>query len=511
MSAIILFISILSIYFALPSLIEDCKYLPGTKVNLGLDLRGGVSLVLEVDDESYYKEKLVFIADSFVRKLRKKGISIFSSATTGESSEIITEKELSSEEIKYLKGLELQEGYVLNIMPKVLKITPENDFKVQMRSKLLSQSMSIIMKRIDETGTKEIDLQRQGLNKILLQIPGVYNTSQIKSLIGKTAKLTFHLVDGSLKNDDIRRGNIPLGTKLLKVMDNEKYDNNILPIKAQALMSGEVLIDAHPTKNQLGQYVVQFRLNNEGAKIFADITSRYKGHALAIVMDKQIVSAPRINEAIPTGAGVISGDFDAKSANEFAILLRSGALPTQLKVSEERVVGPTLGKASIDAGVKAVIVAGVLVVAMMIVFYGYWGILASVALIVNLFMILAILGLMDATLTMPGIGGIALTLGMAVDANILIFERIKEEKKAGNGIVSSIVSGYKNSMATIMDANITTIAAALILYVFGTASVRGFSVTLTVGIVCSMFTSIFLTKSIVYSWRRIFSFKGLGL
>ncbi len=539
---------LLSVYLALPTFImghndeiknpEDVqkqqgwdKYLLNTKVNLGLDLLGGVSLVLEVDDEVYYHDYLQTTANTIEQRLRKKNLEVANVAIKNKElilipnnqNEIQQSIEIIREVAKETFG---SNNYELKKNEQELVLILGEKFQTALQDKLLEQSIKILQRRIDESGTKEIDLQRQGHNQILLQVPGVYDTDSLKRILGKTAKLTFHLVHES-KND----GRIGLGVKMLPIDEvsskrnnkgkNQKDDlnqNNIIvqnstmvPVRIQVLMSGDMLSDAQATTNNMGSYVVQFKLSDVGAKIFADITARNKGKALAIVMDNKVISAPIINEAIPSGSGVISGNFNAESANELAVLLRSGALPTQLKIVEERTVGPTLGQASIDAGATSVAIGCSAVMVFMILFYGYWGILANIALVFNMLLIIGILGVFGATLTMPGVAGIALTLGMAVDANVLIFERMREEFSKGRGMISSIDRGYKIAMTTILDSNITTIAAALILYVFGSAAIKGFAVTLSIGILCSMFTAVTLTKVLAGFWYRFYKPQSLGL
>ena len=554
----ILIVMLLSVYLALPTFVLDgngsgdragqelqqkhvawSKYLLSTKVNLGLDLLGGVSLVLEVDDEVYYNDFLQNAANTIEQRLKKNNIKSAHISVNDkklifivdDASEIKQITQIANESAKEIFG---SKNYELNQKDQELNLVMDEKFQTTVQDKLLQQSMKILQRRVDESGTKEIDLQRQGHNQILLQVPGVYDTDSLKRILGKTAKLSFHLVhnDG---NTDLRYGRISIGVKALpmdefagrrggksakKSKDKQEspvhgevviQNSTMVPVRIQALMSGEMLTDAQATTNNMGAYVVQFKLSDAGAKIFADITARNKGRALAIVMDNKVISAPVINEAIPSGSGVISGNFDAESANELAVLLRSGALPTQLKIVEERTVGPTLGQASIDAGATSVSIGCCAVMVFMLVFYGYWGILANVALVFNMSMIIGILGVFGATLTMPGVAGIALTLGMAVDANVLIFERMREEFNKGRGLIASIDGGYKMAMTTILDSNITTIAAALILYVFGSAAVKGFAVTLSIGILCSMFTAVTLTKVLAGVWYRYYKPKALGL
>ncbi|CAL7963640.1 Protein translocase subunit SecD [Alphaproteobacteria bacterium] len=536
--ALIAAVCLLGVYLALPTLIPYAqgswlaKILPNTKVNLGLDLKGGVSLLLSVDDKQYCKENLQGIVDKAkeVLKIDKVAVKSIKMSDKAIDIEIDSYGDVSSSADAMSSVLDKAVGAIENVAKEmigrssyqivssqgnVVSIKLSENFVNEVQSKLVTQSIQIVQKRIDESGTKEIDIQRQGKNNILLQVPGVYDTTTIKKILGQTAKLTFHFVDGKVSYDDIKQGKIPFGVKVLPLEVEDKMDvstkegtkkakrNLLIPVQVRPVMTGEVLTDAQPIA-QMGSYSVQFKLNNWGAKIFAEATRNNVGKALAIVLDDKAISAPVIREPILTGSGVISGNFHNEAAIELALLLRSGALPAKLTVIEERTVGPTLGQASINAGAKAVVMGGIAVVIFMIIFYGLWGIFADIALAFNLLLIVAILGAIGGTLTMPGLAGIALTLGMAVDANVLILERMREEhRKGGKSIPAIIENSYKLALTTIVDSNITTVAAAVILYIFGSGPVRGFAVTLTIGILCSMFTAVVLNKMLVAIWYRL--------
>ncbi len=536
--SVVFIISILSVYFAIPTFLSEKShlliYFPISKrINLGLDLKGGVSLTLEVDCSVYNKETMQNIIYKLNSKLKQTYKSVVISTPSRsminvELLDISNKKQAISQvrdilrentgAIKYKIKEHVDSGRL------IVSIVLSAQSAMEVQDYIVMRSMDIIRKRIDEDGTKEIDLQRQGDNKILLQVPGAYNTEEVKSLLGKTAKLSFNFVDERISKESIDSGMMPFGVKLLPfnepldshVEETESYKRQtkraMIPVQIRPVLLGDMLVDAQATTNgSTGEYVVQIRLTNAGAKAFAEATASHIGRRLAIVLDNIAISAPAIREPILNGTGIISGNFDAKGANELAILLRSGALPAPLKVIEERTIGPSLGKASIDAGMKAVVIAFISILIFMLLFYGFWGIFADIALFINLALIFSLLALFDATLTLPGIAGIALTLGMAVDANVLIFERMREDYKTGKSVISSIDSGYKLALTTILDSNLTTVVAAIILYFFGTGAVRGFAVTLIVGLVSSIFTAVTLTKLLISIWCAAFKPKSLGL
>jgi protein-export membrane protein SecD len=372
----------------------------------------------------------------------------------------------------------------------------------ELQDAAVRQSLEIVRRRIDEVGTREPTIQQQGGNRILVQVPGEKDPDSIKRLLGQTAKLTFHLVDLDTPLDQALSGNLPPGSMVLASEETSRPGEVAQQVvRKRVEVSGESLIDAQPTYQE-NQPVVSFRFDSVGARKFGDVTRDHVGELLAIVLDDKVISSPRIREPILGGSGVISGSFTVDSANELAILLRAGALPAPLDIVEERSVGPDLGADSIEAGKWASVVALILVIAFMVLYYGLFGIIACVALIVNLFLIVAILSVLQATLTLPGMAGIVLTIGMAVDANVLIVERIREEARAGRPPMSAVDTGYREAMRTIIDANLTTLIAAVLLYAFGSGPVRGFAVTLGIGILTSMFTAISLTRLMMSVWLR---------
>ncbi|HTH17149.1 MAG TPA: protein translocase subunit SecD, partial [Magnetospirillum sp.] len=368
----------------------------------------------------------------------------------------------------------------------------------------VDQSLEIVRRRIDEMGTREPSIQRQGSDRIVVQLPGVKEPDRIKALLGKTAKLTFHMVDDSTSPEDARAGRLPPGSVLLPSTESDRGLPSAYVVRKRVEVGGDMLTDAQATF-QDGRPVVSFKFSAAGGKKFGEATRENVGKALAIVLDDKVISAPRINEPIMGGAGIISGGFSVSQAKDLSLLLRAGALPAPLNVLEERTVGPDLGADSIRAGAIASGLGLALVVVFMVVIYGVLGLLANVALVLNLVFLMALLSIMSATLTLPGIAGIVLTMGMAVDANVLIYERIREEYHGGRTLLSAVNAGFDRAFATILDANLTHLIAALLLYAFGTGPIRGFAVTLGIGIATSLFTATTITRLMValwISWRR---------
>ncbi|HLD77377.1 MAG TPA: protein translocase subunit SecD [Rickettsiales bacterium] len=462
------------------------KFFPQTKLNLGLDLRGGSQLVLEVDFDYYIKEQIGNLKDEIKNEFRNESVR----AVVESFDDKITFKIFDGEQEKLAKKS------VTKISKKVEIDKIGNDFIVYfsdseinlMRKNLIQQSIEIIRRRVDESGTKEPTIQAQGTNRILLQVPGVENSDEIKDILGQTAKMTFHFVA-----DETFTGGTSNDPRLDAIMDDE---GRTYFIKKEVALSGELLTDANPTYHE-GQPAVAFRFNSKGTRKFAKITAENIGKVFAIVLDGKVITAPRINGIINQGSGVISGNFTTKEAGDLALLLRAGALPAPLITLEERSVGPSLGLDSIKSGSLASLVGLAFVALLMLIVYKSFGIIADIALFINLAMILAILSLIGATLTLPGIAGIALTMGMSVDANVLIFERIKEELREKKSTLMALEQGFSQAFRTITDSNITTLITALFLYIFGNGPVKGFAVTLSIGIISSMFCAILLTRMMI--------------
>ncbi|MEZ5690363.1 MAG: protein translocase subunit SecD [Rickettsiales bacterium] len=505
---------LLFVIMAIPSLISEARrnslpdWFPVHAVTLGLDLQGGSHLLLEVDFNHYIKEQFENLKSDIRIKLRAKQIGyrdLRISKNDGQRN-IIFKLRNETDSANIEKILEEINPDIEIIGKDALSYTVgfKDKFIKAERVRVIEQSLEIVNRRVNETGTKEPIIQRQGDNRIVLQVPGLKDPERLKEILGRTAKMTFHMVNDSVSADDIALGNVPVGTKILS---GDEVDNNgnspKYAIDSRVMLSGDMLVDAHTTfDNQTGEPVVAFRFNHAGARKFATITSENIGKPFAVILDKKVITAPVIRSAILNGNGVISGNFTAQSAKDLAILLRAGALPAPLKIIEERSVGPSLGADSIKSGAIASIIALILVIVFMVMFYGLFGLFADVAMIINAFMIITFLAMFGATLTLPGIAGIILTIGMAVDANVLIYERIREEARNGKPIHRAVSDGFKIAFGTIFDSNITTLLAAMLLYYFGTGTVKGFAVTLTIGILCSLFTSIMVTRMMVVGWLK---------
>jgi preprotein translocase subunit SecD len=366
--------------------------------------------------------------------------------------------------------------------------------------KTIEQSIQIVEKRVNELGTVEPLIQRQGNDRILVQVPGLQDPTHLKELLGKTAKMEFRMVDTTVPPDQAQAGRVPPDSEVLMSTSSPPVP---YVIKKQVLVSGGDLTDAQTGFDQRsGEPVVNFKFNTAGSRKFAQATTENVGQPFAIVLDNKVISAPVIREPITGGQGQISGNFTVQSANDLAILLRAGALPAPLTVVEERTVGPGLGQDSIEKGELAAYVGAIMVVVFMLVTYRLFGVFANVAVTINVAMIFGVLSLLNATLTLPGIAGVVLTVGIAVDSNVLIYERIREELRGGRNAISAIDAGFKRALATILDSNITTFIAAAVLFYIGTGPVRGFAVTLGIGILTTVFTAFTLTRLIVAWWVR---------
>ena len=489
-----------AIVFSAPNFIPNnspansllAKFLPKNKVSLGLDLRGGSHLLLQIDSDFYLKEQLSNLKDEIKKEFREKQIRAIPSLDSAKINISLSDEESLDKAKKIIK--KISRDIEIEKNGNNLELYFSDQKLIQIRQNLIAQSIEIVRRRVDETGTKEPTIQAQGSDRILLQVPGAQNPEEIKNILGKTAKMTFHFVaDEALNNDKFSS------------LDIERLPDSmgrIYPIKKQVILSGDLLVDASPTYHE-GKPAVSFRFNDVGTKKFAEITKENIGGIFAIILDGKVVTAPRINTAITQGSGVISGNFTVKEASDVALLLRAGALPAPLTIIEERTVGPSLGSDSIKYGTIACLAGLALVWVFMLIFYGSFGMIANVALFINIALILTFLSLIGATLTLPGIAGIVLTMGMSVDANVLIFERMKEERKNHKSILATIDAGFSQAFRTITDSNITTLIVALFLYIFGNGPVRGFSVTLSIGILSSMFSAIMLTRMIISLWVKL--------
>ncbi len=464
---------------------------PHKTVNLGLDLRGGAHLLLEVQLERVIADRLDDLMNSIRPELRKQKIG-YKRLKVQENGVFVTLRDAADRDAvkKLIRKLD-RDLLVDDVAEDGIRAEFSELAMKEIKDQTINQSIEIVRRRIDETGTREPAIQRQGEDRILVQLPGLEDPSEIKSLLGKTAKLTFHLVDRSSSEG--------AGMMTLPMADNP---GETISIARRAILTGDMLVNAQYAPDQNGQAAVSFKFNALGAKRFCDISRANVNRLFAIVLDKEVISAPVIREPICGGQGQISGNFSVTEASNLGLLLRAGALPAPLEVLEERTVGPSLGADSVAAGKIASLIglAGVLV--FMFLTYGLFGAFANVALMVNVALIFALLSSLQATLTLPGIAGIVLTIGMAVDANVLIFERIKEEVANGKSALSAVDAGFGRAMGTIIDSNLTTLIAAIILYSFGTGPIKGFSVTLAVGIMTSFFSAIMITRLLVVVWIR---------
>jgi len=510
----IIFVCLFGLFFSIPNFLSNSQleklpsFFPSKQVNLGLDLRGGSHLLIEVESTVLVSERIDDLYNDIRSELRTNSITINNIDIVND--EIVIEvgkstnisgltniiNELSQDVASQFANIKIQEEIdVSNLEDNKFKLKLSDVAIESLRKRAVDQSIEILRRRIDELGTKEPTIQRQGKSRIIIQVPGLDDPNRLKELLGTTAKLTFHLMDPRSNIDNVSRTSIILYSR----------DNTDLPyiVEKRSIISGENLIDAQPGFDpQTNQPIVNFRFDSQGARKFGKVTSDNVGKPFAIVLDNEVISAPIINEPILGGSGMISGGFSVTEANDLAILLRSGALPAPLIILEERTVGPGLGADSVKAGQIASILGLLFVMIYMFVSYGRFGLYSNISLITNLILILAILSTLQATLTLPGIAGIILTIGMAVDANVLIFERIREELANGKSVINSIDNGYKKALTTILDANITTFIAAIILFQLGSGPIKGFSVTLAIGIVTSVFTAFTLTRFIVARWVR---------
>jgi protein-export membrane protein SecD len=492
--------------FAAPNLLTEKTaqslpdWMPKKQINLGLDLQGGSYLLLEVQTEAVIEDRLTTLVEDTRLELREAGIGYRNLGIEGEAVTFALRNAGKADEAERLLGEIGQDIRVAVGDDGRARLTMTDSARDQRINQALQQSIEIVRRRIDETGVREPTIQRQGDRRIVVQLPGINNPERMKEILGKTARLTFRLVEEGVSPQS---QNIPPGAEVLPSDDTGPNGEPMrsFVVRKRIMVSGENLTDAQPTFQQ-GSPVVSFSFDTVGARRFGQATQENVGRPFAIVLDGKVISAPVIREPILGGNGVITGDFSTQEARDLALLLRAGALPAPMTILEERTVGPGLGADSVRAGQLASILALIAVIAFMAISYGFFGVLANIALIGNLILIMAALSVLQATLTLPGIAGIVLTLGMAVDANVLIFERIREEAGNERGPISSVDAGYRRALTTIFDANITTLIAAVLLYYFGSGPVKGFAVTLAIGLVTSMFTAIMVTRGMVVLWMR---------
>ena len=492
----IIFVFLISLFFIIISsnnfLGTDNK-LFNKQINLGLDLQGGSYLLLEIDNSPVIEQKLQNTATLIKTYFKEKKIRIgnldinnqkitFTVESQSKQNVIDTFNDENSEINPFYPRFKSHQFNLVDLEDS-LEISFSRQGLVELKTSSQDQALEIIRRRIDEIGTNEPNILKRGNDRVLVELPGLDDPMRIKSLLGKTANLTFRFVSSD-KQDSFG-------------VEKIKYENGIDEdfVSKRIILSGDNLLDAQPRmNNQTNETVVAFTLDRVGAKRFGKATSKNIGRQLAIILDGKIISAPVIRDTIASGNGQISGGFTFQSATDLALLLRSGALPAPLNIIEERTVGPDLGQDSINAGMIALAIGFILVILFIFIKYKVFGLITNIALIINLFLLIGVLTIFEATLTLPGIAGIILTVGMAVDANVLIFERIKEELKTEKSVIHAFDSGYSKAKITVLDANITTLIAATILFAFGSGPVKGFAITLGIGIVTTLFTAYFLAR-----------------
>ena len=482
-------------------------WMPSSLISLGLDLRGGAHLLAEVHVEDVHvarmdalwpevRDALQLLRDQVggIRRQEAPSGALHVQITTpgGMDAALAAVRALATP-VATLTGAG-QSDIVVSAQGDTLIVTLSEAEIRALDQRTIQQSLEIVRRRVDEVGTREPTIMRQGDDRILIQVPGIGSAAELKSLIGTTAQLTFHAVRGTVASDDNAGGSADL------ILPSAEDPEISYILDRTPVVSGENLVDAQPAFDQNNQPAVNFRFDPAGARLFGDYTAANIGSPFAIVLDDEVISAPVIQSHIPGGAGIITGNFSIEASTELAILLRAGALPAELTFLEERTIGPELGQDSIEAGQRAAVIGMVAVVAFMIACYGGFGIMANIALALNMLLLLGALSVMGATLTLPGIAGIVLTMGMAVDANVLIFERVREELRQGRPAGRAVQIGFDKALSAIMDSNITGLLTALIMFAIGSGAVRGFAVTLGLGILTSMFTAVYVTRLIIETW-----------
>ena len=484
-------------------------YLPSSLVNLGLDLRGGAHLLAEVKVADVYKQRMDSLwpeARNALKDIRDQVGTVKREASPPDVLRIsISNPAGLAAAVAKLGGLAANVVTLTGVGQKDLNVVQDGQAimislsdaeKAATDTRTMQQSLEIIRRRVDAAGTREPSIQRQGDDRILIEVPGIGSAQELKAIIGTTAKLTFNTVVPGGQTSDKNASPGP-GNMLLPSSDRQGL---YYIVEEAPVVTGEELTDAQPSFDQNNRPAVSFKFNVSGARKFGEYTGAHIGEPFAIVLDKQVISAPTIQSAITGGSGIITGSFSIEESTNLAVLLRAGALPAEMSFLEERTVGPELGQDSIDAGKVAAVVGVVLVGLFMMASYGLFGVFAVVALILNMTMIFGILSMIGGTLTLPGIAGIVLTIGMAVDANVLVYERIREEIRTAHSTARAIEVGYERALSAIIDANFTTLITAVVLYFFGAGPVRGFAVTLGIGIITSVFSAIYLTRLIIQAW-----------
>lgn len=514
---LVVVLSVLGILFALPNAVPVSvrehipTWLPHQTLNLGLDLQGGSHLLLEVDTATLRRQQLDNIADSMANALRgaEPAIRFTGRGVVGDAARIRLIDPADMERARTLlrplaRNTTGNGGDVLTFTEGAEGLIEARMTESSLRAlsrQAAQQSIEVIRRRVDPTGANEITPVRQGDDRIVVQAPGVSDPEILKERIGHTALMTFHLVR-EVSPEEAQAGILPPGTMVATPYPEIGTSTEV--VERRPRLTGEHLLSADPsTDSQTGEFVLSFRLDSEGTHIFCRITRDYTHQRFAILLDNQVLTAPRINEPICGGSGQISGNFTPESATNLAVMLRAGALPAPLTVIEERSVGAELGRDAIEAGGRATLVGAIAVIAFMVLAYGLFGVLACLALAINIAQIIAVMSISGATLSLPGIAGLILTMGMAVDANVLIYERMREEQSNGRGAAMAIDAGFSRALVTIIDSHVTQLGVALILFAFGHGPVRGFAWTLSIGVVTSVITATLVTQSFIAVWFRL--------
>ena len=512
----ILLVLAAAVLLALPSLMPETAArsigLGGMpRINLGLDLSGGSHLLLEADTADLARQNLGKMEDTIRTEMRRGSPKIDIgdiSTSNGRLAFFVRDVAQLDAAVERARaqtqavGVTGQRDWNVAVVDSTrIVMTPTAQGLADSADRAMQTATEVVRKRIDELGTREPTIVREGTTRILVQVPGLQDPAALKALIGKTAKLEFKLVDLSADPAQVAQGHAPAGSQLLPYPGNP-MGTPMLAVQRRTIINGDDLINATLDKDQNGAPAVSIKFNAQGGRKFARVTQENVGKPFAMILDNSVLSAPNINDAILGGNAIITGNFTTDSANQLAIALRSGKLPVALKVVEERTVGPQLGADSIHAGVVASIIASVAVIVFMLVPYGRFGVYANMAVVLNIFVILAVMALLNATLTLPGIAGFVLTIGTAVDANVLINERIREERRRGRGVVQSVELGYKEASRTIFEANTVHAISGLIMLVLGSGPVKGFAVVLLIGIATSVFTAVLFTRMMVSLWIR---------
>ena len=505
---------IFGVVFSLPNVLPDStlKQLPGwiphNRINLGLDLQGGSYLLYEVDTAALKAEKLTNLTEDVRNTLQQKQIAASQPALVGGVVDVrITDPAQLDTAFKEFQNLgePLPSGgrdiTITNAGDQHIHLALSDQAMQQEAFKAVDQNREIISRRIDAMGTKEASIARQGQDRIVIEAPGESDPEKLKSVIGQTAKLTFQMVDETVTAEDIAAGRIPPGDILLPSDDG--YDKNGVVVRRRSLVDGEMLVSAAAAFDQNGRPDITFRFNGQGTQRFAAASSANVGKRFAIVLDNRVISAPNIETPITTGSGEITGNFTTDSAGQLALLLRSGSLPAPMRVVEQNTVGAELGADAIHAGEISLAIGAVAIFIFIILAYGLFGVFAACALLLNGLLLAATLSFFGATLTLPGIAGVVLTLAVAIDANVLIYERMRDEARSGRSVVASVDHGYSLAYPSIIDANLTSLISAFIMMEIGSGAVKGFALTLMIGVICSVFTAILVTQVLIGWWFRV--------